>query len=232
MQAHFADEIEGFKTREQAEDALWRLTKAANARSGKKRQVTQADFDAAWARAESLEGRGEVSKASRMYETARELQKKIKSTKALGALDEMSNRRVKQDLVHLAAEQKAEKLQLKLSTTREVVPLIPTESPNSTWVLPRGWVEHRLPACAMVPNGRRYYYGLKSGRSVWHRPSPDDFTEDTLAPVKVHVSPVQFQGALGEVLLKEHKTPLVIDQQEDGPLVTALRSQKVSVRVT
>eukprot|EP00656_Telonema_subtile_P027103 TRINITY_DN290_c0_g2_i1.p1 TRINITY_DN290_c0_g2~~TRINITY_DN290_c0_g2_i1.p1 ORF type:complete len:604 (+),score=149.32 TRINITY_DN290_c0_g2_i1:74-1885(+) len=216
--AQIANELEEMK-RGMAEDALWRIAQASNALAGGKREATQKDFDSTWKRAENLEKRGEVRRASRMYEAARAIMLKIKSTKALGALDEMKNRRTKQDLVHLVMEQYKEKRQLK--ATGEV-PAIPVESPSSTWVLPRGWVEHVLPMGA----GRRYYYGLKSGKSVWHRPDPDDFSEDVLAPVKVQIVSEDLQGGMEQVM-QEFKTPLVIDQS-DGPLVRALKRQQVS----
>ena len=62
VQAQIAEELEEMK-RGGAEDALWRISQAAYRLSGGKKQVTQADFDATWKRAEDLEERGEVRKA-------------------------------------------------------------------------------------------------------------------------------------------------------------------------
>src|SRR5207253_1484522 len=120
--------------------------------------------------------------------------------KALGSSDEMKNRRTKQDLLHLILEQFKERRELR--ATGEVG-AIPPESPGHNWRLPRGWVEHVLP----MGDGRRYYYGLKSGKSVWHRPAPDDFSEDILAPVKVTVHSDSLASAMEQVH-SECKTPV------------------------
>lgn len=69
------------KDRGTAEDALWRLRAAAKKYKGARKKVTQKDFDDTWSRAEGLEERGEVRKASRMFEAARKMMSLIKSTK-------------------------------------------------------------------------------------------------------------------------------------------------------
>eukprot|EP00656_Telonema_subtile_P006230 TRINITY_DN12858_c0_g1_i1.p1 TRINITY_DN12858_c0_g1~~TRINITY_DN12858_c0_g1_i1.p1 ORF type:complete len:798 (-),score=106.72 TRINITY_DN12858_c0_g1_i1:145-2538(-) len=223
--AQFSHELENMQSQQAAEDALWRLQEAAvkqfKHNKGWRKEVTQEDFDATWKRAEQLEERGEVRQASRMYETAREIHGIIRDGKvdslAVADLDDFTSRRVKQDLLHVVLEQRQEGLEEKWTP-----PPIHSMSPKSTRELPRGWVEHVLP----IEGGRRYYYGLKTGRSVWERPEPDDFSEDTLAPLKIQVQPDLLQSVFLEVA-QEFKTPLVVDKA-DGPLVRALLSQKIS----
>lgn len=217
----FRAELEQMPDRQAAEDALWRLISASDRLAkltARTKVVTQADFDAVWARAEQMQERGEPTTAGRLFEKARLLKAQIRSTKAIGALD-LNNRRIKQDLKHVQAEQKAERLQLKC--TGKIDTVVPLESP-SAWELPRGWVEHRLLESAEVPEGgKRYYYGLKTGRSVWHRPHPEDFSEDVLAPVKVQIATVKLSSVIADVS-RDHKTPLVVDPAPDGPLVKEL----------
>eukprot|EP00656_Telonema_subtile_P023284 TRINITY_DN2467_c0_g1_i2.p1 TRINITY_DN2467_c0_g1~~TRINITY_DN2467_c0_g1_i2.p1 ORF type:complete len:467 (-),score=28.81 TRINITY_DN2467_c0_g1_i2:761-2161(-) len=128
--AQFASELQLMADQDTAEDAMWRLNHEAEKRSPNIRQVTQADFDDAWKRAEKLEAGGRITDAAMMYARAREVHGQIRSGNALEI-----TRRIKQDLTHMLREQHAESRRFEKTGH---VPVAPPEPPAANWPLPRG----------------------------------------------------------------------------------------------
>eukprot|EP00656_Telonema_subtile_P027101 TRINITY_DN290_c0_g1_i2.p1 TRINITY_DN290_c0_g1~~TRINITY_DN290_c0_g1_i2.p1 ORF type:complete len:615 (+),score=112.75 TRINITY_DN290_c0_g1_i2:149-1993(+) len=216
--AQFTAEIESMKDQDSADTALARFNEVAEKRNPdlvKLREVTQADFDQAWKRAQELEAAGRFTEAAKMYAKARDIHSRLRSG---GRTAIEVTRRIKQDMTFLLKEQRKEALVLKRTGK---VPVVRPEPLNATWPVPRGWSELKLP----VDGGRRYYYGSKSGRSVWERPPPHDFSEDEVAPMKIEVGPANIHQSLTEAIV-EAKTPVVVEKH-DGLLVRELKRHKL-----
>eukprot|EP00658_Telonema_sp_P-2_P007921 TRINITY_DN12955_c0_g1_i5.p1 TRINITY_DN12955_c0_g1~~TRINITY_DN12955_c0_g1_i5.p1 ORF type:complete len:575 (-),score=80.54 TRINITY_DN12955_c0_g1_i5:866-2590(-) len=185
----FTRELEMFQDEDQANDALWRISDMAEELNPDAFEASESNFEGVWRRAEQLEARGLLQEAGEMYTRAREMR---------GAIRLKEGRtRTKSNFDHLLELQDQEAAKLKESG-EEVVPALKDDG-QPTWKLARGWVEHKMP----VKGGRSYYYGLKTGKSVWDRPAEDDTSEDPDAPRTYHIHP----NALRSTLLETVKVP-------------------------
>jgi len=210
---YFEPELCKLGSQQEVADMLWRLEDGGKEPEGTD-EYTQADFERYLSRAQELETRGDTAAAADMFTKARQVHAAVPRRKGGGG-------KYRQNLEHIINMQEL------LDDPSKPAPegVVPPDNHEHNWPLPRGWVQCILKPTEVVPQGRRYYYGSRTGRSVWDRPSQTDYSEDVLAP-KVIKTPAAALMKYIDSCKRQGQMPIVVDLEGVGAIT--LRAKRAT----